>query len=648
MSGNQANNIQILDGGLPRSIEATDNLQWSASVELTSGASMIIDGNLTVRGTTITENTSQLMVADNHIFINAGYTTVAAQTGGLVVNYLPTSLTDTVAATGFVAGVAAVSNPTVKTTGTATFSVGQLIQISGASKPSNNGLFEVLTHTGTTLTIRGIGTTNTVEDFTDYQFIADTTVAGTITRVTISVLRAGTDGVWETAAGASTGLTFVDLATGATVTLQVAYDNDVDGGNATITTNATDGSVVIAGTESLWVTATNGINLDTQFDFDGTVFDVLMTSGGFSIDGVGASNVSVTGGNLTLSTITSGTLFITAVAALTASGTAVSIDGTAASYFKTTGANLTLQTVTSGTLAVTSAGAVNIDGAAASYFKTTAANLTLQTVTSGTLFITAVAALTASGTAVSIDGTSASYFKTTGANLTLQTVTSGTLAVTSAGAVNIDGAAASYFKTTGANLTLQTVTSGSLLLTSAGDSTYSTPASSTTAFKLTDGSNNWIVLDSTNASLNLPKFVNILGEGVGVRIVTDDALVLGNVVRVATTTGNVGLADADTGSLRDGWVAGVSTGTFSGTATAKIVTTHGSLIGVKFAAAPAAASNGLPVYLSSTAGQGTLTAPSGNTVVTFIIGVLQGANGSTTTPNVFFRPQFISKGPLVT
>ena len=46
-----------------------------------------------------------------------------------------------------------------------------------------------------------------------------------------------------------------------TPTLQTVYDNDVDGGDATITTNATDGSVAIAGTESLKVSATNGLSV---------------------------------------------------------------------------------------------------------------------------------------------------------------------------------------------------------------------------------------------------------------------------------------------------------------------------------------------------------------------------------------------------
>jgi hypothetical protein len=197
----------------------------AGALSVAIGGDMVVTGNLTVTGVMTTTGTASTSFTDNHLYLNAGYETAVAQTGGLVANYLPLSTNDTVAATGFVAGVAAVSNPTVKTAGSATFAVGQLIQIAGANNAANNGLFEVLSHVTTTLTIRGVGTTTTVEDFTDNQFVTDTTVAGTIRRVTVSVIRAGTDGVWETAAGSTTGLTFADLASATGTTLQQAYEN---------------------------------------------------------------------------------------------------------------------------------------------------------------------------------------------------------------------------------------------------------------------------------------------------------------------------------------------------------------------------------------------------------------------------------------
>lgn len=167
-----------------------------------------IGGNLIVDGTTITAGSETVLIADNHLYLNDGYTTVAAQTGGLVVNYLPTVTTDTVAAGGFTAGVAAVSNPTVATVGAATFTVGDLVQVGGSD---NDGLYEVLTHAGNVLTIRGIGITGAVEDFTQNQFVTDAVVAGTITKINVAVKRAGTDGLWEAASGSSTGFAFDDF-----------------------------------------------------------------------------------------------------------------------------------------------------------------------------------------------------------------------------------------------------------------------------------------------------------------------------------------------------------------------------------------------------------------------------------------------------
>lgn len=173
---------------------------------------LTVSGNLVVQGTTTQNATTNSSYADNHLYLNDGYATAAAQTGGLVVNYLPTATNDTVAAGGFTAGVVSTSNPTVATTGAATFAASDLIQISAATVPTNNGLFEVLSHAANVLTIRGIGTTATVEDFSQNQFTTSAGAAGAIRKVSVSVLRSGTDGVWEVAAGSSTGLTFANLA----------------------------------------------------------------------------------------------------------------------------------------------------------------------------------------------------------------------------------------------------------------------------------------------------------------------------------------------------------------------------------------------------------------------------------------------------
>jgi hypothetical protein len=352
MAGNQTDNLMLLDltTGLPRTPETggtPDVIQLSTDMQLISGANMLIDGDLQVNGTTTTIHSEQVNIRDNHLYLNADYTTVAAQTGGLVVNVLPTATNDTVAVGGFTAGVAAVSNPTVSTTGAATFSAGDIIQISG----SNDGLFEVEGHAANVLTIRGIGTVSTTQDWFANQFVSDTTVAGTITLVNINVLRGNSSGDWETYTGDTTvGLTYSTFTAQGVVDLQEAYVQ----GN-TITTSAAEGDVTITGTETLVVTTTGGLDVDTIFDFDGTSFDVQMTgTNGFSVDGTAASNVSVTAGDLTLSTITSGAL-------IASSAANIDIDATTSMTVNT--ANATDASANSIAFVTGSSTAGNADGA---------------------------------------------------------------------------------------------------------------------------------------------------------------------------------------------------------------------------------------------------------------------------------------------
>ena len=213
---------------------------------------LAVHGNLFITGTTQVSEAETLNIADNRIFLNAGYVSVAAQTGGLNVNYLPIALTDTVAASGFTAGVVSpASPPTVVTTGSDTFSVGQIIQFSLCTLPQNNGLYEVLSHVGTLLTIRGIGSTACVEDWTQNQFATGAETAGVpkITQVNAGILRCGTDGEWEVGKGntstSPTGLTFNDLyRVGGTDV------NPIDGGTGLST--VTTGDLLYGSATNTW------------------------------------------------------------------------------------------------------------------------------------------------------------------------------------------------------------------------------------------------------------------------------------------------------------------------------------------------------------------------------------------------------------
>jgi hypothetical protein len=165
-------------------------------------------------------------------------------------------------------------------------------------------------------------------------------------------------------------VTQADLIESGFDTLHTAYKNDIDGGDATITTDATDGWVVIAGDQGFRVTATQGFDLNTQFDMDGAgPFDVDIT-GAVSIDSDTASNITVDGANLDLETTSAGDVNISAAGEVDIdSGTdvvidaidGVSIDAGAASNFTVDGANLDIETTTSGDVNVSAAGEVDID-----------------------------------------------------------------------------------------------------------------------------------------------------------------------------------------------------------------------------------------------------------------------------------------------
>lgn len=179
----------------------------ATSVELgAAGVLTRVVGDLLVSGTATSVNSEVVNVADNHLYLNSGYTTASAQTGGLVVNYLPIATSTTVAAGGFTAAT------TVATVGAATFAAGQIVQISGATNQNNNGIFQVVSHASNVLTISATPS----EDWLQNAFTVSAGANGTITRLNVSVMRANSSGDWQVAKGATVPLTYSALAVATT------------------------------------------------------------------------------------------------------------------------------------------------------------------------------------------------------------------------------------------------------------------------------------------------------------------------------------------------------------------------------------------------------------------------------------------------
>jgi hypothetical protein len=527
----QANNLLLLDAsGLSRTID-TNNDSLSIGVKVALSSDLSVGGNLSVAGDIISQGSQNIVSGDSFIDLNNGQSNVTAKAGGIAVNVLAatasTSIVAFAAGTGGSADAAfALSTPT----GASTYSVGDIIEISGCTEfAGNNGLFVVsavengknadgsANGARTQVKVAGLSSAMPVNaPFAQNQFEAGAASSGVCKRVNL--------GVFAIADGSIMASGDVALTVGNFVSAYAA--------SAWVGAGAAPGGRTKLYYESAQnVSLQEAYNVGPAIDMTAAIgaFDVEPAGGetvGFSIDGSSASNVSTTGADLTLSTLTSGNLVLNSVGNIDADAVAVTIDATggisldaaAASNFSVAGAGLTLATTASGDIDIASAGDIDADAAnvyidatagiglnaaANSEFNVTGANLNLKTLTSGTLAISSAGLLDVdaaanldldvtgtmdllSSAAFSIDGTGASNLSATSGDLTVSTITSGNLVLSAAAnidadavavtvdasnGISLDAAAASNFSVAGAALTLETTGSGNVDINSAGDVT---------------------------------------------------------------------------------------------------------------------------------------------------------------------------------
>lgn len=201
-------------------------------------AGLTVAGDLNVTGARVVIGGEKTAIADNYVDLNANYITEAAQECGFVANYDPSPgvAQQNIAAGGFVAGVPAVSNPTVEVAATTGFVAGQIVRVQGSTL--NDGFYEVdgLLATPARLRIKGIGTVATVEGWSGNQFTTEAGL-GTVTLVNVSILRValGT-GNWQVAKGSTVPLAYSDilaLAAGVAGDLSVIEAGDAAAAGAT-------------------------------------------------------------------------------------------------------------------------------------------------------------------------------------------------------------------------------------------------------------------------------------------------------------------------------------------------------------------------------------------------------------------------------
>lgn len=256
MAEHYIESLEIGNLFLPGTLSVDNIQEYTLDNGVNINSNAFINGNLTVNGTTTSINTTNTQIKDRHLYLNSGYTTPISVTSGLVSNYLPTGVSDT---------LTSLTTNTIITTGSDTFSPGDIIEIAGTN---SDGIYEVLSHVGTTLTIDETPSNDFVQD----SLIAET-VNATITGVTVSVIRTGTDGVWEVGSGSNGAIGFTDIGGGSVSSLQSSYNN----GSGIILTGA-NGSVNITD---------NAVPVGTLFDVrDNTPASVFTVSPG---------NVNVTG-----------------------------------------------------------------------------------------------------------------------------------------------------------------------------------------------------------------------------------------------------------------------------------------------------------------------------------------------------------------
>ena len=271
--------------GVPQIISSSDNIGITGNLN--------VGGNLTVVGNIESGGAVDMVVLDHFLDLNHGQvSTTVNGGGGLTVNVRAATGVTAVTSTAFTAGVASGAQPTI-TTNTMVgkgYAIGDIIQVSGAEDPENNGLFAILTFGATGCTVYGIGTTAVPVGlpFAQNQFKTNASDTGaTIIAVDLGVI------------GISDGVQMVDsngaIAIGTWCT---AYHSP-----ATTTAFAT-GYEAIGGEPTLAEVTANGHTTATNCDFSGGIdfTTVAPTStAGFSFPS-GTTPSSAVGWNVTAGT----------------------------------------------------------------------------------------------------------------------------------------------------------------------------------------------------------------------------------------------------------------------------------------------------------------------------------------------------------
>jgi len=535
---------------------------------------------------------------------------------------------------------------------------------------------------GISLDSAGVASNFTVASTGDAQDLTLAVTGATNSSVLVASSGTGADAIGLTAS-----------AGGITVDAAGALSLDSTGTASNLTLSAND-----AGTATLTIAATNtGAGAaDLDIDADGAV---TIDGASFSIDATSASNMTVTGGNLTLSTVTSGVLAVTsagnldmdAVGTVTidSSGAAISIGSNADAYGINIGTGAAARTITVGnttgataldvnlgtggmTVDTQSGGAISLDAVgAASNFTVDGGDLTLSTLTSGNLVLASAGNIDADGAIVTVDAT---------AGISLDAATASNFTVTGSGqnlSIGVAGGGAQQLilgsAGTGADAVRLVASAGGIDADAAGAiSLVSTALASDFTLNANSGSNSTLTIESKNAGagqailslkaentivigdnstypsafISVNHFAAFAGAA-GYDAEAGEALVVGNAV--------VAKWDAGAGKVRYFKAANDAVGDVSRNVHGIVGSPAGaagnmfrlqSVAGLRVTTALtglADSDTAKPVFLG-TAGALTLTPPTTSGSSVFRVGFIVSHNGGpASTAVVQYQPQFIAK-----
>ena len=210
-------------------------------------------GNLDVKGTTTSVDSTVVNIADNFLYLNKDLTT-GSKSGGITINYNASETTATTAGgVGFAAG-------TVDVITGQTWVNDDFIQVSGALNSENNGLYQIISFTTNTpvgfdrITVTG----GSPSAYVQTSFTANATdLTATVTKVSIAVIQTSDSGVLQYGAADNAGsISLNPIPSGSLVEYlklagvsggQIAIGGLDSGDNLTLqsTSNTTKGSVII-------------------------------------------------------------------------------------------------------------------------------------------------------------------------------------------------------------------------------------------------------------------------------------------------------------------------------------------------------------------------------------------------------------------